>query len=97
MNMLFLGHIKSNFYMIKAWFEKYKIFTPVGKSFNILLSSVSALKLKHFQAHRLANSNNGICNYVSKNYLCLGRLFKYMIALPKVQHKTVMTLFEKIY
>ena len=81
--------------MLKAWFEKYKILTPVAKAFNMLLRSVSQLKLKHFQAHALSNSSNGTGSHVSKNYLCLGRSFECIITLPRTQHESNDNIFQK--
>ena len=85
MHMLFLGHVKSNFLMIKEWLEMHSMHTAFGISFNKVLMGVSKLKLKHFQAHSLSNATHNTGSYVSENYLCMGRLFKVMMTLPALQ------------
>lgn len=83
MHMVFLGHVKSNFEMISTWLSYRGINATFGKQANIYLEYVKKLRInKYFAPHTLSVTKWGTGNWVSENYVFLGRIFKFLMLLP---------------
>jgi len=85
MHMLFLGHAKSNYDMVKKVQARWYITTAVGTQANKYLRDIQALRCsRFFNAQPLSTSSWGTGVWVSENYLFWVRCVNFFCTLPAI-------------
>ena len=91
MHMLFLGHVKSDIYMVSKWLGRYEILATFGKQANIYLHAIRSLRAnRFFAAHPFSTSSWGTGVWVSENYLFWGRVMKFFLVLPALNQQRLI-------
>jgi hypothetical protein len=85
MHMLFLGHAKSNYDMVKKFHAHYELLATFGKQANKYLRDIQALRCnRFFDAQPLSTSKWGTGVWVSENYLFWARSLNFFCTLPAI-------------